>query len=89
MSAFNQTFKIGDDRSRTHIPGFHIPNFKTERFDGEPLMAHVFLKYLKDVIDTDNSAYLFDTHHVLKDISYLEAVQVRDESRREREVIAL
>ena len=85
---FNKTFKLGDDRSRTHIPGFNIPDFKVERFNGEPLLAHLFLKHLSDVIDSDKCAYIFDKHHELADVSHLERIQVRDEDRRKRELIA-
>jgi len=89
MSLSSKIFKLLDDRSvRTHIPGFHVPDFSKERYDADPLTAHLAIKFLRDTIDGDHCAYLFDKHHDLPDISYLKDLQDRDTSRRKIEIMA-
>ena len=70
------------------MPGFHIPDFAKERYDGDPLMAHLAIKYLRDIIDADHCAYLFDKNHELEDLSYLEGVKSKDVTRRKSEILA-
>ena len=79
MASFNKIFKLNDDRSvRTHVPGFHIPDFSKERYDADQLTAHLVIKHLRDLIDADHCAYLFDKNHELEDIEYLEEIRVSD-----------
>ena len=73
---------------RTHIPRFHIPDFSKERYDGDPLTAHLAIKYLRDLIDADHCAYIFDKNHDLEDLGYLEDLHVRDVARRRKEILA-
>jgi len=88
MASFNKIFKLNDDRSmRTHIPGFHIPDFSKERYDADPLTAHLVLKHLRDLIDADHCAYLFDKNHELEGIEYLEEIRADDVRRRKSEIM--
>ena len=89
MTSSNKIFRISDEPAvRIHIPGFHVPDFAKERYDGDPLMAHLAIKYLRDIIDFDHCAYLFDKNHDLADLSLLEEVQAQDMQRRENDLLA-
>jgi hypothetical protein len=89
MASFHKIFKLSDDGIvRTHIAGFHTPNFSKERYDGDPLMAHLAIKYLRDLIDADHCAYLFDKNHELEDLGYLEDLRIREVARRKEEILA-
>ena len=88
MSMASKIIRLADDKSvRTHISGFHIPDFSKERYDADPLTAHLAIKYLRDLIDADHCAYIFDKNHELEDLGYLEEIKAMDAARRKEELI--